>query len=178
MNMMLRKYRLLLLIVIFVLSGTSCSPQVTENASSVQPESTSLESDHIQSGSESQEDFVARIVSEEVTSSRPLLIAFSQMESKENLWFGVSPNKNDIQKCWIYEVDSTRICTKEDIENNLRDQKSPKIFFAFAYSDSLQELFIVDYYHPWIEQDIMDGYRLVIEFKNGKWIEKSITTVY
>jgi len=47
-----------------------------------------------------------------------------------------------------------------------------------VYSNSAQDLFVFDYYHPWVEQDMMDGYRLVIELKDGKWIEKSITSVY
>jgi hypothetical protein len=50
----------------------------------------------------------------------------------------------------------------------------------------LEELFILDYRYPPVEQDMVeqdmqdtiDGYRLVIELKDGKWIEKSLTQVY
>ena len=185
---------ILLSLLILVFIGIGCIPSVMPTLSTVQPEPTVtpiyqrptstvfigiplVSNPLIQSDNESKEEFVVRIAATKIISNRPFLIALSQI-GKENLSFGVSRDMKDIEKCWFYEVDSTRQCTSEDIQSNLENQKVPRIFFAFAYSNSTQDLLVFDYYHPWVEQDMMDGYRLVIDLKDGKWIEKSITSVY
>ena len=192
--MFTQKYILWFCILVF--AGTSCAPTVQPVALSptAQPEPIAasiqqqpistvfvgippISNPLIQTDNESKEEFIVRIAAIKIVSEPPFLIALSQI-GKENLWFGVSRDIKDIEKCWIYEVDSTQQCTSEDLRNNPGNQKVPRIFFAFAYSDSVRDLFVLDYYHPWVEQDMMDGYRLVIELKDGKWIEKSITPVY
>lgn len=86
----------------------------------------------------------------------------------------------------MFGTDSMKQCANEDIQNSIGNQKVSKIFFAFVYSDSVRELFVLDYHYPPVEQDTVeqdmqdtiDGYRLVIELKDGKWVEKSLTQVY
>jgi len=180
--MAVRKYPLLLFSVIWVFAGTGCVPRITPTVQQ-EPSATvfigipEISNPLIQAENESMEEFVVRIAARRIINKRPFLIAFSQI-GKENLWFGVSRDIKDMEKCWIYETDSIRQCTDEDIRNNFGNQEFPIIFFAFAYSNTAQKLFVLDYYHPWVEQDSIDGYRLVIEFQDGKWIEKSMTPVY
>ena len=192
-------YRYILLTLFALgLALNGCAPAVRPTVSTAQPEPTvasiqqaptttafigipKISDPLIQPDNESKEEFIIRIAATKIISKRPFLIALSQI-GKENLWFGVSRDIKDIEKCWIYEVDSTRQCTSEDLRNYLGNQKALKIFFAFAYSNSTEELFVLDYYRPWIEddtiEDTMDGYRLVIELKDGKWVVKSLTQVY
>ncbi len=132
----------------------------------------------VQAENESVEEFVIRIAARRVINKRPFLIALSHMENKENFWFGVSRDIKDMEKCWVYETDLMRQCSDEDMQNNIGNQDSPIIYFAFAYSNSAQNLYVLDYYRPWDEQDSTDGYRLVIELHDGKWVEKSMTPVY
>lgn len=181
-----------LLILVFI--GTSCIPSATPTFPTIRPEPTiSLQQQPtstvfigippihdplIQSDNESEEEFIVRIAATKIISERPFLIALSQMESKGDLWEGVSPEIKDMEECWIVDEDSVKQCEKEDIRNYIGNPNALKIFFASAYSDSGQDLIVLDDYHPKIENDTIDGYRLVLELKDGKWIEKSLTTVY
>jgi len=198
--MVANKYVLLpLLILVFV--GTSCIPSATPTFPTAQPEPTvtpiqqqptstvfiaipPISNPLIQSDNESKDEFIVRIASR--ISKRPFLVTLSEMVSERNLWLGVSPMVNDMVKCWIVEVDSMKQCTTENIRNYTGNPNARKIFFAFVYSDSAKELFILDYYRPTTPydmsekdmQDTMDGYRLVIELQDGKWVEKSLIQVY
>lgn len=187
---------ILLSFLVWGLVAASCAPESTPTSqfgptvTPIQQETTAIVTTEIpvsviQPDNESKEEFIVRIAATKIISERPFLIALSQI-GKENFWFGVSRDMKDIEKCWIYGVDSILQCTSEDLRNNLGNQKIPKIFFAFAYSDSLEELFILDYRYPPVDQDMVeedmldtiDGYRLVIELQNGKWVEKSLIQVY
>jgi len=128
----------------------------------------------IKSENESVEEFVARIVAEDISYSRPVLIALSQLKVKSTHLYGVPSNRQDVQQCWFYEAVSNRVCTNEDLEKYFSDQTTPKIFFAFAYSTSEKSLFLIEHFYDGDEYYFTDHYRLVLEFKNGKWIEKSI----
>jgi hypothetical protein len=189
-TMFANKYILLaLLILVFI--GIGCVPSAISTTPTLRPEpiltpipeqptSTvfigipKTSNPLVQAEDESVEELVARIAARDISYSQPVLIAFTQVESKEMLLLGISSDRWDIQKCWFYEVDSNRARTDEDLNNYFLDQTTPKIFFAFAYSDSTESLFILEYFHYWDEQFLMDMYRIVIELKDGKWIEKSV----
>jgi len=158
----------------------TAQPEVTAASVQQQPTSTvfigipPIHDPLIQSENESVEEFVARIAARDISASRPLLIAFSQLENKDDLSFGVSSNKGDVQRCWYYQTDSIRECANDDLENYLNAKALHKIFFAFAHSNSEKALFLIEYTWDGDEYDIEDYYRLVLELENGKWIEKSI----
>ncbi|MBI5822736.1 MAG: hypothetical protein HZB18_01820 [Chloroflexi bacterium] len=187
--MVVRNYLLLLILGVWIFAETGCTPNVTPTIHATftvqqAPTATAfiempeISNPLVQAEGESVEEFVVRIAARRIINKRPFLIVLSQMENKNNFWFGVSPEVKDKEKCWLYEVDSVRQCANEDIQNKLNDNEFPKIFFAFAYSNSTEKLYILDYHHPWVEEDSVDGYRLVIEFQGDKWIEKSIASVY
>ncbi len=168
-----------LTLLVFGLAAASCA---SEPAPTFLPEPTTV---LVRSDVESKDDFIVRTASSFFT-KRPLLIALSVMESKANLWQGVSSKVTDMEKCWIVEIDLVKQCENEDIRNFIDNPNALKLFFAPAYSDSLGELFILDYHHPPAPYDIsekdmqdsVDGYRLVIELQDGKWVEKSLLQVY
>ena len=171
------------ILVILLVSAWVIAGCVSETAPTVLTEPTS---ELVQSDIGSKDDFILRTASSFFT-KRPLLIALSEMESKGNLWQGVSLKIADMEKCWIVEVDGVRQCENEDLKNFIGNPNALKIFFAPAYtSDSLGELYILDYHFPPVVrravdqdmQDTVDGYRLVIEFEDGKWVEKSLRQVY
>jgi len=133
----------------------------------------------VQAKNESVEDLVARIAATRISYSFPVLIVFTEMQDEESFWFGATPSLKDAQKCWFYTSDSVRECTSEETETFFVDDEIPKIHFAHVYSNSEKSLFILDYFHRWVDRnDYVDGYRLVLEFKNGKWVEKSIISMY
>jgi hypothetical protein len=178
--MTIRKLQRLLLCAIWAFTGVGCTPVITTATPTATvfigiPEISNL---LVQTDDESVEEFVVRIAARRIINKRPFLIVLSQMENKDNLWFGVSQNIKDMEKCWVYKIDSIRQCSNEDIQNNIGNQDSPIIFFAFAYSNAAESLYVLDYYRPWDEQDSTDGYRLVMELKDDKWVEKSMTPVY
>jgi hypothetical protein len=181
--MTIHKYQLLLFFAVLVLAETNCSSTAAP-ATPTPPTVTAFigipetSNPLVQAENESVEEFVVRIAARRIINKRPFLIALSQMENKENFWFGVSRDIKDIEKCWVYEADSIQPCSDEDIQNNIGIQDSPIIFFAFAYSNAAQNLYVLDYYRPWDERDSTDGYRLVIELKDDRWVEKSMTSVY
>ena len=192
--MFANKYILLsLLILVFI--GTGCIPSTTPPIPTTRPEPTltpiqqqptstvfigipPIHDPLIQSENESVEEFVARIAARDISYSRPLLIAFSQLENKNDLSFWVSSNKSDVQQCWLYQTDSNQECANNDLEKYLNDRTLPKIFFAFVHSDSAKSLFLIQYSYDGDEQNPTDYLRLILELKDGKWIEKSITSVY
>lgn len=177
---------LLLAFAVWIFAETGCIPKGTPTIlagsmtqqTPIASAAAEISGPLIQAENENVEEFVVRIAARRIINKRPFLIALSQMKNRENFWFGVSRDTKDIRNCWMYENDSLRQCASEDIYNKLDDKEFPKIFFAFAYSNSTQKLYILDYHHPWVEQDSMDGYRLVIEFQDVGWVEKSITPVY
>ena len=188
--MIANKSLALLCLIIGLFITTGCVPSTPSIIPTIQQEPTSIVTTEIpvsviQPDNESKEEFIVRIAATKITSKRPFLIALSQI-GKENLWFGVSPEVKVMEKCWIVDIDLVKPCTNEDIRNYIGNQSALKIFFAPAYSDSLEELFILDYRYPPIDQDMveedmldtMDGYRLVIELQDGKWVEKSLIQVY
>lgn len=132
----------------------------------------------VQAEGESVEEFVARIVVRDISYSRPVLIALSQLRVQSTVLFGVPSGRKDVQQCWFYETDSSRACTSEDLENTFSNRTIPKIFFALAYSNSVESLFLVEHFYDGDEYYFMDYYRLVLELKDGKWVEKSILPVY
>ncbi len=190
--MSIRKYQLLLFLAVWIFAGTGCAFKViptvpiAPTAPTVQQEPTAtvfigipeISNPLVQAVDENVEEFVVRIATTNISFSQPVLIALTQVIDKELLWRGVSPYSWDVQKCWIYETNVLRLCTSDDIQNYFRDQNAPKIFFAPAFSDSTESLFILDYYHRSIEQYPRDIYRLVIELKDDKWVEKSISPGY
>jgi len=184
--MIAKKYILWLCIV--GLAETSCTsvvapaaqPERTAIPIQQEPTSTALigippiSNPLVQSENESVEEFVARIAAEEISYSRPALIALSQLKVKSTFLYGVPSNRQDVQQCWFYETVSNRACTNEDLEKYFSDQTTPKIFFAFAYSNSLKSLFLIEHFYDGDEYYFTDHYGLVLELKDGKWVEKSI----
>jgi len=182
---------ILLSLLILVFIGTGCIPSATPTFPTTQSEPTvtpiqqqptstvfigipPIHDPLIQSENESVEEFVARIAARDISYSRPLLIAFSQLENKNDLSFWVSSNKSDVQQCWLYQTDSNQECVNNDLEKYLNDQTLPKIFFAFAHSNSVKSLFLIEYFYEGNEKSPTDYLRLILELKDGKWIEKSI----
>jgi len=180
------KYQLLLFFVALVFAETSCASKVVPASPTVQQEppatafigTPEISNLLVQAENESVEEFVVRIAARRIINKRPCLIALSQMENKNNFWFGVSRDTKDMEKCWVYDLDSILQCRDEDVKNSLASKDNPIIFFAFAYSNAAESLYVLDYYRPWDEQDSTDGYRLVIELKGDKLVEKSLTSVY
>ncbi len=179
---------ILLSFLVLGLVVASCAPESTPTAqfeptvTPIQQEATStvfigippIADSLIQSENESVEEFVARIAAEDISYSRPVLIALSQLRQKSSLLFGVPSNRQDVQQCWFYATDSNRECTSEDLEKYFNDRAVPKIFFAFAYSNSVKSLFLVEHFYNGDEYYFTDYYRLILELKDGKWIEKAI----
>jgi hypothetical protein len=128
----------------------------------------------VQDENESLEEFVARIAAEDISYSRPVLVALTKLENKNNLNFWLSSDWRDIQQCWYYETDINRECANGDLEKYFGDQTIPKILFAFAYSDSVESLFMIEHFYDGDERYPTDYYRLILELKDGKWVEKSI----
>lgn len=177
--MTIRKLQRLMLCAIWAFTGVGCTPAFTIAT----PTATAfigipeISNPLVQAENESVEEFIVRIAARRIINKRPFLIVLSQI-GKENLWFGVSRNIKDMEKCWVYNLDSIQQCSDEDIKIALGSKDNPIIFFAFAYSNAAERLYVLDYYRPWDEQDSTDGYRLVIELRDGKWVEKSMATVY
>jgi len=188
--MFTNKY-ILLSLLILTLIGIGCTPSATPIIAPVRPEPTvthvqqqptskvfigipPISNPLIQAENESVEELVARIAARDISYSRPVLIVFTQVESKEMLSLGISSDRWDEQKCWFYETDSNRACTDEDLNNYFLDHIIPKVFFAFAYSDSVESLFLVRHFYYWDGNYPNDYLRLFLELKDGKWIEKSI----
>ena len=132
----------------------------------------------VQVEGESVEEFVARIAARDIAYSRPTLIVLSRLKVESTVLYGVPSGLQDVQQCWFYESDSSRACTSEDLEKYFGDPKSPKIFFAFVYSNSEKSLFLIEHFYDGDEYYSADSYRLVLELKDGKWVEKSILSVW
>ena len=180
--------------VILLVSAWIIAGCVSEAAPTVLPESTSelvqseMTQDEFVEGftvlhnsqieSESVEEFIARIVARDISYSHPVLVALTQVKSKEMLTLGVSTNSWDVQQCWLFETDAKRECTDEDKESYFRDEITTKIFFASATSDSEKALYLVECFRYWGEEHPRDYYRLVIELKDGKWVKKSILPLF
>ena len=171
---------------------TSC---VSEIAPTAQPERTTIPTQQeptstvfigippisnplVQSENESVEEFVARIVARDISYSRPVLIVLSRLKVESTVLFGVPSGRQDVQQCWLYETDSSRACTSEDLEKYFRDQTIPKIFFAFVYSTSEKSLFLIEHFYNGEEYYSTDSYRLILELKDGKWVEKYILPAF
>lgn len=182
----------LLSFLVWGLVATSCAPESTPTAQlepavtpiQQQPISTAfigippISNPLVQSENENVEEFVARIAARDISYRLPVLIVLSQLKEKSTVLFGVPSNRQDVQQCWLYETDATRECTSEDLEKYFSDRTIPKIFFAFAYSNSIESLFLVEHFYDGDEYYFTDYYRLVLELKDGKWVEKSILPVF
>jgi len=174
------------LVVSSCVSKIAPTAQLEATAASVQQQPTStvfigippISDPLIQSENESVEEFVARIAVEDISYSRPVLIVLSQLKVESTVLFGVPSSQQDVEQCWFYDTDSIRACTKEDLKKYFSDRTIPKIFFAFVYSDSIKSLFLVEHFYDGDEYYFTDHYRLVLELKDGKWVEKSILPVF
>lgn len=189
---MFAKKSILLSFLVWGLITASCAPENIRTAqfeptvTPVQHETTStvfvgippISNPLVQAEGESVEDFVARIAARDISYSRPVLIALSQLRVQSTVLFGVPSSRQDVQQCWSYETDSARACTSEDLKKYFSDRTIPMIFFASAYSNSDKALFLVEHFYDGDEYYFTDYYRLVLEFKDGKWVEKSILPVF
>ncbi|MCI0554843.1 MAG: hypothetical protein L0287_28170 [Anaerolineae bacterium] len=174
------------------LVATSCASEVTPTAqfgptvTPIEQESTStvfigippISNPLVQAEGESMEEFVARIAARNISYNRPVLIALSHLKEKSTVLFGVPSGRQDVQQCWFYETDSNRACTSEDLEKYFSDLTIPKIFFAFAYSTSGKSLYLIEHFYDGDEYYFTDYYRLILELKDAKWVEKLILPVY
>lgn len=189
--------RSILWFCILVFTGTSCTPTVRPVArtSTAQPEPIDAPIQHqpistvfigvpltsnplIQGENESVDEFVARIAARDISYSHPVLILLSRLKVKSTVLFGVPSGRQDVQQCWLYETDSSRACTNDDLKEYFSDLTIPKIFFAFVYSTSEKSLFLIEHFYNWDEYYSTESYRLVLELKDGKWVERSLMTVY
>lgn len=174
------------------LIATSCASEITPTAQ-LEPTITPIEQEPtssvfigippisnplVQAEGEGVEEFVARIAARDISYSRPVLIAFSHLKVQGTVLFGVPSSRQDVQQCWFYEIDSSRACTSEDLEKYFSDRTTPIIFFAHAYSNSVESLFLVEHFYNGDEYYFADYYRLVLEIMDGKWVEKSILPTY
>ena len=174
------------LVAISCASESTPTAQFEPTATPIQQEATStvfigippISDPLIQFENESIEEFVARIAAEDVSYSRPVLIVLSHLKVQSTVLYGVPSSRQDVQQCWFYESDSGRACTSEDLEKYFSDRTIPKIFFALAYSNSVESLFLVEHFYDGDKYYFTDYYRLVLEVKDGKWIEKSILPVF
>jgi len=177
---------LLLILVAYLLVGTGCaSPlKTTEERVQLEPTTTAYigipqtSPPLIQSENESVEEFVARIAVTKINYNTPALIALTKVKSQENLYMGVSIEKPDIQKCWFYQDRSMTLCQEGDLESNFSSQSLPTLYLAIASSTDTQALYLIDHYYWKSKQDTVDGYRLVIDLVEDKWVENSLTQVY
>jgi hypothetical protein len=168
------------------LLAVGCIPQTERLEPATQPGSTptafigipKISNPLIQAEGESIEGFIVRIAVRDISYHQPVLVALTKVKDKNSLWFGVSAEMRDVQKCWRYEKDSTTECSVDELNKVFISHTSPVIFFAFAFSNNAETLIILDHYHDWDEEDYLDGYRLVIEEVGDKWIEKSILPWY
>jgi hypothetical protein len=192
--MFTQKYILWFCILIF--AETSCAPTVQSIASTptVQPEIATpiqqqptstvfigiapVSNPLVQAEGESVEEFVTRIAVRNISYSRPVLIVFSGLKVESTVLFGVPSGRQDVQQCWFYETDSNRACTSEDLKKYFSDLTIPKIFFASVYSTSEKSLFLVEHFYNWDEYYSTDSYRLILEFKDGEWVEKYILPAF
>ncbi len=110
------------------------------------------------------------------------LIVFSELEDKNNLWFGVSKEKEDMRQCWAYQETSLRTCSDADLKNAFEVQEGqdhvPKMFFAVAAMDEQEALIVLDYRHFRSSDDPVDGYRYVLYWNGLGWQVKSRKAVY
>jgi len=185
-KMFAKKY--ILWLCIFGLVETSCTSMV---APTVQPVSTvvsvrqeptatafigmpEISNPLMHTDDEGLEEFVARIAGRKISYSRPALIALTQAENENDLYFGISSELRDIQRCWFYETNSMRACSDEDMTTYFRDQATPRILFAPVYSDSVKFLFLIEHVYYWDGNKSTEWYRLILERKDGVWVEKYI----
>jgi hypothetical protein len=192
--MFTNKY-ILLSLLILTLIETGCIPFATPTFPTTQPEPTVTPIQQqptstvfigmppvfnplIQAENESVEEFVVRIAAAHISYSRPVLVVLSRLKVESTVLYGVPSGLQDVQRCWFYETDSSRTCTSEDLEKYFSDPKNPKIFFAFVYSNSEKSLFLIEHFYDGDEYYSADSYRLVLELKDGKWVEKSILSVW
>jgi hypothetical protein len=179
-------FMLLVILIVWLVAGTGCHSSRIAPEQKTQPEPTATafigipetSPPLVQSENESVEEFVARLAITKIAYNEPAFIALTSVKDQEDLYRGVSTDRKDIQKCWMYQESSMTACHMEDLESSYRIQSLPIIYFAFASSSAMQSLVIIDHYHWSSEQDPIDGYRLVIETAGNKWIEKSLIQVY
>ena len=127
-------------------------------------------------------ELISQTIAPQFVDNRDYLIAYTIVKTKKNLWFGNSTKESDIQRCWVYSKAHLSECTPNDFQRAFRPPQAippmPKIFFAIASADSHKVLAILDNYNGLSTSDIMDGFRIVFEYKNNTWQVISQTQVY
>ena len=178
------------LVCVLVMTGCASKPVPTvlpePTVTSIRQQPTSevfigippIQDPLVQFENESVEEFVARIAARDISYSRTVLIILSQLEVKGTVSYGVPSGRQDVQQCWFYETYSNRACTNEDLERYFQERSIPKIFFAFVYSDGFESLFLVEHYYDGDEHYFTEYYRLILETKDGRWVEKSLLPLY
>lgn len=174
------------LVIVGCVSNITPTTQSDPTATPIQQQPTStvfigippISNPLVQSENENMEEFVARIAARDISYSRPVLIVLSRLKVESTVLFGVPSSQQDVQQCWIYEAVSNRACASEDLKKYFSDRTIPKIFFAFVYSTSEKSLFLIEHFYNGDEYYFTDSYRLVLELKDGKWVEESILPVF
>ena len=127
-------------------------------------------------------ELISQSIAPQFVDNRDYLIAYTIVKDKTNLWFGNSTKESDVQQCWIYSQAQLSECTSNDFQRAFHSSQSvppmPKIFFSIAFADTHKVLVILDNYNGLSTSDIVDGFRLVFEYKNQTWQELSRTSVY
>ncbi len=127
-------------------------------------------------------ELIAQTIAPQFVDNRDYLIAYTIIKDETNLYFGNSTKESDVQQCWVYSQAQLSECTSKDFERAFHPLQvvpsMPKIFFSIASADSHKALVILDNYNGLSTADIVDGYRIVFEYKDNVWQELSRTSVY
>lgn len=136
----------------------------------------------IQADSESLEDFLARIaVAESAYWPPEALLVYSVVNDARNLRRGVSVRPADALRCWVHQEQSLTPCQGQDVQENLgahRDSSAPTVYFAITASDAAEMLVMYDVHDPRDPGDTIDGYRVVLRHRDGRWHEESLQWTY
>lgn len=127
-------------------------------------------------------ELIAQTIAPQFVDNRDYLIVYTIVKDETDLYFGNSTRESDVQRCWVYSQAHISECTPNDFQRAFRPSQAissmPKIFFAIASADSHKVLVILDNYNGLSTSDIVDGFRIVFEYKNNTWQEISRTQVY
>ncbi len=136
----------------------------------------------IQADGESLEDFLARIaVAESAYWPPEALLVYSVVNDARNLRRGVSVRPADARRCWVHQEQSLTPCQGQDVQESLsahRDSSAPTVYFAIAASDAAEMLVMHDVHDPREPGDTVDGYRVVLRHRDGRWHEESLQWTY
>jgi len=137
----------------------------------------------IQADGESLEDFLARIaVAEASYWPRKALLVYSEVYDRRDLYRGVSTRPADARRCWLHQEQSLTPCQGQDVQASLAAQRAaaaaPTVYFAIATSDAAEMLVMYDVHDPRTPEDTIDGYRVVLRYRDGRWQEESLQWTY